>query len=133
MFYPPAIREDAIPSSEVRDAAKKVEVASPSAALVITSPEVPAKESSPSRAAGTDEGQNPDTPKETVGFVGDDLVSHIEGRSSSLSLFSRFPLVRASKIPRSHMLNLPRRGSRPSPRSRPRDFFFFFLKQSVML
>ena len=79
MFYPPAIREDATPSSEVRDALEEVEVASPSAALVITSPEVPAKESGPSGATGTDEGQNPDTPKETVGSVGDDPVSYIEG------------------------------------------------------
>ena len=62
MFYPPAIREDATPSSEVRDAPEEVEVASPGVALAITSPEVPAKESCPSGVAGTDEGQNPDTP-----------------------------------------------------------------------
>ena len=40
---------------------------------------MPAKESGPSGAAGTNEGQNPDTPKETIGSVGDDPVSHIEG------------------------------------------------------
>ena len=62
VFYPPAIREDATPSSKVWDAPKEVEVASPSVALAITSPEVPAKESGPSGVAGTDEGQNPDTP-----------------------------------------------------------------------
>ena len=56
-----------------------MEVASPGTALVITSPEVLAKESGPSGVVGTDEGQNPDTPKETVGSVGDDPVSHIEG------------------------------------------------------
>ena len=66
VFYPPAIREDATLSSEVRDAPEEVEVASPGAALLITSPEVPAKESGPSGAAGIDEGQNPNTPKETV-------------------------------------------------------------------
>ena len=32
MFYPPAIREDAAPSSEVRDAPEGIEVASPSVA-----------------------------------------------------------------------------------------------------
>ena len=79
MFYSPAIREDATPSSEVRDAPEEVEVASPSAALVITSPEMPAKESGPFGAARTDEGQNPNTPKETVGPVGDNPVSYIEG------------------------------------------------------
>ena len=56
MFYPPAIREDATPSSEVRDAPEEVEVASPGVALAITSPEVPAKENGPSGAVGTDEG-----------------------------------------------------------------------------
>ena len=56
VFYPPAIREDAAPSSEVRDAPEKVEVVSPSAALERTSPKVPAKESGPSGEAGTDEG-----------------------------------------------------------------------------
>ena len=61
MFYPPAIREDATSSSEVRDALEEVEVASPDVALAITSPEVPAKESGPFGVAGTDEGQNPDT------------------------------------------------------------------------
>ena len=56
MFYPPAIKEGATSSSEVRDAPEEVEVASPGAALVITSPEVPTKESGPSGAVGTDEG-----------------------------------------------------------------------------
>ena len=79
MFYPLTIREDATPSSKVRDALEEVEVASPGTALVITSPEVPAKESGPSGATGTDEGQNPDTPKETIGSVGDNPVSYVEG------------------------------------------------------
>ena len=62
MYYPPAIKEDATPSSEVKDAPKEVEAASPGAALGITSPKEPAKESDPSGAAGTNEGQNPNAP-----------------------------------------------------------------------
>ena len=54
VYYPPAIREDATPSSKARDAPK--EVASLGAALEMISPEVPAKESGPSEAAKTDEG-----------------------------------------------------------------------------
>ena len=54
VFYPPAIREDATLSSEVRDALEEVEAASPSTALAITSLEVPAKKSDPSGAAKTD-------------------------------------------------------------------------------
>ena len=65
------------PNSKVRDAPEEVEVASPGIVLAITSPEVPAKESGPFGAVETDEDQNPDTPKETVGSVGDNMVSHI--------------------------------------------------------
>ena len=56
VFYPPAIREDATPNFEVQDAPEEVEVTSPGVALIITSPEVPAKENGPSGAVGTDEG-----------------------------------------------------------------------------
>ena len=79
VFYPLAIREDATPSSEVRDAPEEVEVASPSAALAIPSFEVPAKESGPSGVVGTDEGQYPDASKEIVRSIGDAPVSHVEG------------------------------------------------------
>ena len=79
VYYPPAIKEDATPSSEVRDAPKEVEAYSPRATLTITSPEVPAKESGPSGAVGTNEGQKPNAPKETIGSIGDAPVSHVEG------------------------------------------------------
>ena len=79
VFYPLAIREDATSSSEVRDAPEGVEVASPSAASEIISPQVSAKESGSSGTAGADEGQGLDAPKETAGFVSGDPVSHIEG------------------------------------------------------
>ena len=99
MFYPLAIREDATPSSEVRDALEEVEVASPSAALEITSPKVLATESGPFGAAGTGEGQNPDTPKETVGSIGDDSVSHIEGPVIVVEPLQSVPLSKGSKDP----------------------------------
>ena len=99
VFYPPTIREDATPSFEVWDAPEEVEVASSGAALVITSPEVPAKESGPSGVAGTDEGQNSNTPKETVGSIGDDLVSHIEGPVIVVEALQSVPLGEGSKDP----------------------------------
>ena len=99
MFYPPDIREDATPSSEVRDAPEEVEVASPGVALAITSSEVPAKESGPSGAVGTDEGQNPNTPNETVGSVGDDPVSRIEGPVIDVKPLKLVPLDESSKDP----------------------------------
>ena len=79
MFYPPAIREDATPSSKVRDALKGIKVASPSAAQEIISPQVFAKGSGPSGMVGADESQDPDTPKETAGFVSGDPVPFAEG------------------------------------------------------
>ena len=62
MYYPLTIREDATPSSEVRDAPEKVEATGPETALAKTSSKESAKESDPSGAAGTNEGQNPNAP-----------------------------------------------------------------------
>ena len=99
VFYPLAIREDATPSSEVWDALEEVKVVSSGAALEITSPKVPAKESNPSGAEGTNEGQNPNTPKETVGSVGDDPVSHIEGPVIVVEPLQSVTLSEGSKDP----------------------------------
>ena len=78
MYYPPAIREAAPSNSEVKDASKEAEAAGPRAVLAITSPEEPAKESEPSSAAETSEGQNPDAPLKTVESTGDAQASHAE-------------------------------------------------------
>ena len=97
MFYPPAIREDATPSSEVRGALEGVEVASPSAALEIISPQASVKESGPSGTAGIDEGQDPDTPKETAGSVSGDPVSHVEGPVIVVEPLQSVPFAEGSK------------------------------------
>ena len=62
MYYPPAIREDAPSSFEVKNAPEEVEAAGPGVVLAIASSEEPAKENEPSGATGTNEGQNPDAP-----------------------------------------------------------------------
>ena len=110
VFYPPAIREDATPSSEVRDASEEVKAASPGATLAITSPEVPAKESGPSGAAGTDEGQDLDAPKETVGFVGDASISHVEGPVIVVEPLQSIPFGEGSKDPEISPVQLSREG-----------------------
>ena len=61
---------------------------------------MPAKESGPSGAAGTGEGQNPDMPKETVGSVGDDSVSHIERLVIIVKPLQSVPLGEGSKDPK---------------------------------
>ena len=67
------------PSSEVREALEEVEAVDPEAALAITSSKEPTKESDPSGAAETNEGQNLDAPQETIGYIGDAPVSLVEG------------------------------------------------------
>ena len=79
VYYPPAIREDAPPNSEVRDASEEVDAAGPGAALAINSSKELAKESDPSGAAETNEGQNPDAPQETIRSISDAPISHAEG------------------------------------------------------
>ena len=79
VYYPPAIKEGAPSSSKVRDAPEEVKAAGPRAALVMTSSKEPDKESEPSGTAKTNEGQNPDTPQEIVGSIGDAPVSHVVG------------------------------------------------------
>ena len=99
MFYPPAIREDATPSSEVRDAPEGIEVASPSAAQEIISPQVPIKRSGPFGTAGADESQDPAGPKEVAGPVSGGPVSHTEWPVIVAEPFQSVPLAKSSKDP----------------------------------
>ena len=85
------------PSSEVRDALEEVEVAGPKAALAITSSKEPAKESDPSGATETNEGQNPDAPQETIGSTGDAPVSLAKGPVLLVKLLQSVPLGKGFK------------------------------------
>ena len=71
VYYPPAIRKATPFNSEVRDAPEEAETAGFGAILAITSPEEPAKESEPSGAVETSEGQNLDAPQKSVESTGD--------------------------------------------------------------
>ena len=62
VYYPPAIWENAPASSEAEVAPEEAETARPEAALAITAPDEPAKESELSRATETNEGSNPEVP-----------------------------------------------------------------------
>ena len=79
VFYPPTIREDAAPSSEVQDAPEGIEVTSPSAATKTISPQVPAEGSGPSGMARADESQDPDAPKDIAGSISGDPVPFAKG------------------------------------------------------
>ena len=99
MYYPPAIKEVAPFSSEVRDASEEAEAeaASLGAVLAITSPEDPAKESEPSGAAETSEGQNLDAPLKTVESTGDAPVSHANKPILLVEPLQAVPLGEGSK------------------------------------
>ena len=97
MYYPPAIREDASSSSEARDALGQTEATGLDAALAITSSKEPAKESDPSGAAETDEGQNPDAPQETIGSTSDAPVSLAEGPVLLVEPLQSIPLSKGFK------------------------------------
>ena len=99
MFYSPAIREDATPSSEVRDALERIEVTSPSATQETISPQVPAKGSDPSGTAGADESQDPTGPKEAAGSVSGGPVSHTKGSVIAAEPFQSVPIAEGSKDP----------------------------------
>ena len=97
VYYPPAIKEGAPSSSEARDALEEVEAAGLKAALAVTSSEEPTKESEPSDAAKTNEGQNPDAPQETVGSIGDAPVSHAVGPVLLVEPLQAVPLSEGPK------------------------------------
>ena len=78
VYYPPAIREAAPSSSEVRDAPEEVEAGGPGVVLAITAPKEPARESEPSGAVETSKGLNPDAPQKTAEFTGDAQAPHAE-------------------------------------------------------
>ena len=99
MFYPPTIREDATPSSEVQDAPEGVEVASPSAAHETISPQVPAEGSGPSGTAEADESQDPARPKEAAGPLNGGPFPHTEGPVIAAESLQLVPLAEGSKDP----------------------------------
>ena len=66
VYYPPAIWENAPASSEAEVAPEEAETARPEAALAITAPDEPAKESELSGVTETNEGLNPEAPEKTA-------------------------------------------------------------------
>ena len=97
VYYPPTIKEVAPSSSKVRDAPEEAEVARFGVILAITSPEEPAKESEPSGAAETGEGQNPDAPQKTVESTSDAQASHAEEPTLLFEALQAVPLDEGSK------------------------------------
>ena len=71
VYYPPAIWETAPSSSEIEVAPKEAETARPEAALAITAPDEPTKESELFGVTETNEGLNPKAPRKTAESIAD--------------------------------------------------------------
>ena len=78
VYYPLAIREIAPSNSEARDVPEEAGAARPKAALAITGPDKPARESELSGAAESNESLNPKAPQKTVESIADAQAPHAE-------------------------------------------------------
>ena len=116
MYYPPTIREAAPSSFEVRDASEEAETAGPGIVLAITSPDEPAKESEPSSAAETSEGQNPDAPQKTVESIGDAQVSYAKEPVLLVKPLQAIPLGEGSKDLKTSLAQLSKGGAETRPK-----------------
>ena len=116
MYYPLAIREDAPSHSEVRDALEEVEATGLGVVLAIASPKKPAKETEPSGAVETSEGQNPNAPQKTVESTGDVQVSHAEGPILLVEPFQAVPLGEGSKDLETTFAQLSEGGAKSRPK-----------------
>ena len=97
VYYPSAIREAAPSSSEVRDAPEEALATRSGAVLAITVLEELAKESEPSEAIETSEGQNPYAPQKTVESTGDVQAFHVEEPALLVESFQAVPFDEGSK------------------------------------
>ena len=97
VYYPPAIRETALASSEAKVAPEETEIAQPEAALAITPPDEPAKESELSRATKTNEGSNPKAPQKTAESTVNAQAFHAEEPTLSVQPLQTVPPNEGSK------------------------------------
>ena len=97
VYYPPAIRETALASSEAKVAPEETKTARPEAALAITAPNKLAKESELSRVTKTNEGSNPKAPQKTAESTVDAQASYAEEPALSIQPLQTVPLNDGSK------------------------------------
>ena len=116
VYYPPAIKEAAPSSSEVRDAPQEAKATSAGAVLAIIAPEELVKESEPSWAAETSEGQNLGAPQKTVESTGDAQASHAEEPTLLVEPLQAVPLGEGSKDLEVTLAQLSKEGAKIKPK-----------------
>ena len=106
VYYPPTILETTPSSSEAKDAPEEAEVAGPEAALAMTAPDEPAKESEFSGAAEKNESLNPEAPQKTVESTADAQAPHAEELALLVEPLQAIPLGEGSKDPETASIRL---------------------------
>ena len=116
VYYPPAIRETAPSSSEVKGALEEAEAARPEVALAITTPDEPARESELFGATETNEGLNPKAPQKTAKSTTNAQAFHTEESALLVELFQTVPPSEGSKDPETASTQLSKEGIKTKPK-----------------
>ena len=97
VYYPSTIQETTPSSSEAKDALEEAEADGPKAALAITTPDKPTRESELSRATKTNEGLNPKTSQKTTESTADAQAPHAKESALLVKPLQTVPLSEGSK------------------------------------
>ena len=97
VYYPHAIREAALSSSEEGGVPEGAEAAGTMAATVSTAPDEPAKESEPFGATETGEGLNLETPSRAVESTTEAQAPHAEEPALLVEPLQAIPLDKGSR------------------------------------
>ena len=128
VYYPPTIRETTPSSSEAKGALKEAEAAKSKAALAITAPDEPARESELSGATETNEGLNLEVPQKTAESTADAQAPHAEESALLVRPLQTIPPSEGSKDPKttSTQLSKERIKTKLKKKAILASFCFFF-------
>ena len=110
VYYPSTIQETTPSSSEAKDALEEAEADGPKAALAITTPDKPTRESELSRATKTNEGLNPKTSQKTTESTADAQAPHAKESALLVKPLQTVPLSEGSKDPKTASTQLSKEG-----------------------
>ena len=110
VYYPHTIRKTTPSSSKAKGALKEAKAAEPKAALAITAPNEPARESELSSATEINEGLNPEAPQKTAESTVDAQAPHAKGSAILVEPLQTIPLSEGSKDPETASTQLSKEG-----------------------
>ena len=116
VYYPPTIQETTLSSSEAKNAPEEAKAARPKAALAITGPDEPARESELSGAAKSNEILNPKAPQKTVESIADAQAPHVEELAFLVEPLQAVPPGEGSKDLETASTQLSKEGIKTKPK-----------------